>query len=175
MFFKELVRVYWTHGRHFYSKRLAVHSGYTVFSICACWELNPQHFVRFTQCSTTEPQEHHFSFFALSNLVTQTCLHFHMTGQLATSEHAKCTFFIYNLLLHLFASLRRIMYFDVAKFSIKLFSFVYFSVSVVRQRDEYKIVTETRPIKTTYPALPSKMLICTKILIYNRASSVKII
>ncbi len=41
-----------------------------------------------------------------------------------------------------------ILYFDAAKFSIKLFSFVYFTVSVVRQQNEYEIVTETRPIKT---------------------------
>ncbi len=88
---------------------------------------------------------YYFSFFALSNLLTQTCLHFRRTGQL-TSEHAKCT---YYLLLHLFASLCHILYFDAAKFSIKLFSLVYFSVSVVRQRDEYEIVTETRSIKTT--------------------------
>ncbi len=40
------------------------------------------------------------------------------------------------------------LYFDVAKFSIKLFSLVYFTVSVVRQRNEYEIVTETWPIKT---------------------------
>ncbi len=33
-------------------------------------------------------------------------------------------------------------YFDAAKFSIKLVSLVDFSVSVVRQRDEYEIVTE---------------------------------
>ncbi len=39
-----------------------------------------------------------------------------------------------------------ILYFDEAKFSIKL---VYFTVSVVRQRNENEIVTETRPIKTT--------------------------
>ncbi len=39
-----------------------------------------------------------------------------------------------------------ILYFDEAKFSIKL---VYFTVSVVRQRNEYEIVTETWPIKTT--------------------------
>ncbi len=39
-----------------------------------------------------------------------------------------------------------ILYFDEAKFSIKL---VYFTVSVVRQRNEYEIVTEMRPIKTT--------------------------
>ncbi len=32
---------------------------------------------------------------------------------------------------------------------IKLFSLVYFTVSVVRQRNEYEIVTETRPIKAT--------------------------
>ncbi len=41
-----------------------------------------------------------------------------------------------------------ILYFDAAKFSIKLFSFIYFTVSVVRQQNEYEIVTETRPIKT---------------------------
>ncbi len=39
-----------------------------------------------------------------------------------------------------------ILYFDEAKFSIKL---VYFTVSVVRQQNEYEIVTETWPIKTT--------------------------
>ncbi len=42
-----------------------------------------------------------------------------------------------------------ILYFDEAKFSIKLFSLVYFTVSVVKQQNEYEIVTETRPIKTT--------------------------
>ncbi len=39
-----------------------------------------------------------------------------------------------------------ILYFDEAKFSIKL---VYFTVSVVRQWNEYEIVTEMRTIKTT--------------------------
>ncbi len=42
-----------------------------------------------------------------------------------------------------------ILYFDAAKFSTKLFSFKYFTVFVVRQWDEYEIVTETLPIKTT--------------------------
>ncbi len=42
-----------------------------------------------------------------------------------------------------------VAYFDAAKFSIKLFSFVYFPFSVVRQRDKYEMVTVTRPIKTT--------------------------
>ncbi len=42
-----------------------------------------------------------------------------------------------------------ILYFDAAKFSIKQFSFIYFTVSVVRQRNEYEKVIETRPIKTT--------------------------
>ncbi len=65
-----------------------------------------------------------------------------------------------HLLLHLFVILTNviqtnvplcahILYFDEAKFSIKLFSLVYFTVSVVRQRNEYEIVTETRSIKTT--------------------------
>ncbi len=56
---------------------------------------------------------------------------------------------MYYLLLHLFASLCHILYFDAAKFSVKLFSLIYFTVSVVRQRDEYEIVTETQPIKTS--------------------------
>ncbi len=42
-----------------------------------------------------------------------------------------------------------VAYFDGAKFSIKLFSFIYFIVSVVRQWDEYEIMTDTWPIKTT--------------------------
>ncbi len=50
-----------------------------------------------------------------------------------------------------------VAYFDAAKFSLKLFSFIYFIVSIVRQRDGYKIVTEMQPIKTTLKALPSKM------------------
>ncbi len=33
---------------------------------------------------------HYFSFFALSNLLTQTCLNFCRKGQLTSSEHAKC-------------------------------------------------------------------------------------
>ncbi len=41
-----------------------------------------------------------------------------------------------------------ILYFDGAKFSIKQFSLVYFTVSVVRRWGEYELVTETRPIKT---------------------------
>ncbi len=45
--------------RHFYPKRLTVHSGYTTFSsVCVSWEFNPQPFALLTQCSTTEPQEH---------------------------------------------------------------------------------------------------------------------
>ncbi len=42
-----------------------------------------------------------------------------------------------------------ILYFDAAKFSIKQFSFIYFTVSVVRQRNEFEKVIETQPIKTT--------------------------
>ncbi len=92
------------------------------------------------------PGSHYFSFFALSNLLTQTCLHFRTTGQLTSSEHAKCKFIIYY---YICLPLCHILHFDAAKFSIKLFSLIYFTVSVVRQRNEYEIVTETRPIKTT--------------------------
>ncbi len=39
--------------------------------------------------------------------------------------------------------------FNAAKFSIKLFYFIYLTVYVVSQRDEYEIMTETRPFKKT--------------------------
>ncbi len=41
------------------------------------------------------------------------------------------------------------LYLDAAKFSIKQFSLIYFTVSGVRQRNEYEKVIETRLIKTT--------------------------
>ncbi len=44
-------------------------------------------------------------------------------------------------------SVPHILYFDAAKFSIKLFSLIYFTVSVVRQRNEYEIVNATQPIQ----------------------------
>ncbi len=80
------------------------------------------------------------SFFALSNLLTQTCLHFCTQGS-SSYENAKYTFIIYYYIC--FPIFAHILYFDAAKFSIKLFSLVYFTVSVVRQRNEYEIVTET--------------------------------
>ncbi len=92
------------------------------------------------------PGSHYFSFFALSNLLTQTCLHFRTTGQLTFSEHAKCTYIIHYYIC--FPLCAHILYFDAAKFSIKLFSLIYLTVSVVRQRNEYEIVTETRVINT---------------------------
>ncbi len=41
------------------------------------------------------------------------------------------------------------LFFNAAKFSIKLFYFIHFTVSFVSQRDEYEIVTETQPFKNT--------------------------
>ncbi len=53
------------------------------------------------------------------------------TGQLTSSEHAKCAFIIhYYICLPLCA---HILYFDAAKFSIKQFSLIYLTVYVVRQ------------------------------------------
>ncbi len=83
------------------------------------------------------PGSHYFSFYALSNLLTQTCLHFCTQGS-SSYENAKYTFIIYYYIC--FPIFAHILYFDEAKFSIKL---VYFTVSVVRQRNEYEIVTET--------------------------------
>ncbi len=42
-----------------------------------------------------------------------------------------------------------ILYFNAAKFSIKLFYFVYFTVSFVSQWDKYEIVTKTHPFTNT--------------------------
>ncbi len=84
------------------------------------------------------PGSYYFSLFALSNLLTQTCLHFCTTELLTSSEHAKSTFIIEFVCLSV---PHTVAYFDAAKFSIKLFSFIYFPVSVVRQWDEYEIVT----------------------------------
>ncbi len=85
-------------------------------------------------------------FFALRNLLTQVCLHVRTTRKL-TFEHAKCTFIFYYFICFLLCA--HILCFDAAKCSIKQFSFIYFTVSFVKQRNEHEIVTETRPIKTT--------------------------
>ncbi len=42
-----------------------------------------------------------------------------------------------------------ILYFNAAKFSIKLFNFIYLTVYVVSQQDKYEIMTETRPFKNS--------------------------
>ncbi len=39
--------------------------------------------------------------------------------------------------------------FNAAKFSIKLFYFIYLTVSFVSQRNKYEIVTETQPFNNT--------------------------
>ncbi len=80
---------------------------------------------------------------------------------LFTFSHDRSAHFFLNMLnLHLLSIITflclsvphtAIAYFDAAKFSIKLFLFIYRPVSVLRQGDEYEyeIVTETQPIKTT--------------------------
>ncbi len=94
------------------------------------------------------PGSHYFSFFALINLLTNlftflqdSAAHFFWTCKM----HIAYIIYYYICLSHC----AHILYFDAAKFSIKLFSFIYLTVSVVSQRDEYEIVTETQPIKTT--------------------------
>ncbi len=114
---------------------------------------------------------HYFTFFARSNLLTQACSHFCRTGQLTSSEHAQLRLHLLFINIHFFPLCAHILCFDAAKFSIKLFSLIYFTVSVVRQRDECEIMTETRPIKTRLrDQISSKMLICTKILIIEPLS-----
>ncbi len=45
-------------SRHFYPKRLTVHSGYIFFVSMCSLGIEPTTFALLTQCSTTEPQEH---------------------------------------------------------------------------------------------------------------------
>ncbi len=79
------------------------------------------------------PGSHYFSSSALSNLLTQTGLHFHTTS----SEHAKYTFIT-------FVCLSVPTYCILIKLnSQKKFSLIYLTVSVVRQHNEYEIETET--------------------------------
>ncbi len=51
----------------------------------------------------------------------------------------------YFICLPLYA---HILYFDAAKFSIKLFSLIYITVSIVRKRNDCEKMNEMRPIKT---------------------------
>ncbi len=43
-----------------------------------------------------------------------------------------------------------ILYFNAGTFAIRLFYFIYFTVSLVSQRDKYEIVTETQLFKKHY-------------------------
>ncbi len=78
----------------------------------------------------------------------QSCLHFCTTVLLTSSEHAKCTFIIYYCIC--FPLCTHKLYFNAAKFLIKQFSLINLTVSVVRQQNEYEIVTETRSIRLDY-------------------------
>ncbi len=42
-----------------------------------------------------------------------------------------------------------ILYFNAAKFLIKLFYFIFLTIYVVSQHDKYEIMTETRPFKNS--------------------------
>ncbi len=81
--------------------------------------------------------------------ITQTCLHYLLDR--AAHFFWKCKMYIAYIIYYCiyFPLCTYILYFDAAKFSIKLFSLIYFTVSVVKQRKEYEIVTETWPIKTS--------------------------
>ncbi len=100
------------------------------------------HMLDIRQIKKEIPGTHYFSFFTLSNLLTQTCLPVYIFARQSSS-------LLLNMqTVHLLFIIRFVcLYFDAVKFS-KLFSLIYFTVSVVRQRDDYEIVTETRPIKT---------------------------
>ncbi len=90
---------------------------------------------------------HYFSVFVLSNLLTQACLHFCTAGQLFFWTCKIYTAYIVYYYI-CFPLCAHILYFDAAKFSIKLFSFIDLTISVVRQCNEYEKVIETRPSKT---------------------------
>ncbi len=89
----------------------------------------------FQRTSKETPGSYYFSFFALSYLLTQTCLHFctQASSLLLNMQNAHLLF-INTFVSH---SVPTYCILTAAKFSIKLFSFIYFTPSVVRQRDEY--------------------------------------
>ncbi len=117
------------------------HEDQTCFKGHSCFSKNLFMSIRHEKRNTRFP----LLLFLCTEQFTQTCLHFCTQGS-SSSENAKCTFNIYYYIC--FPIFAHILYFDEAKYSIKLFSLVYFTVSVVRQWNEYEIVTETRPIKT---------------------------
>ena len=53
-------------------------------------------------------------------------------------------------LLFSYSPCSHIMYFNLAEFPIKLFSFTCFSVTIVRKWNRYEMVTETGPIEVTF-------------------------
>ncbi len=104
----------------------------------------------------------HYFFLCTEQFTDTNPFTFLHTGQLF---FWKCKMYIYYLLLHLFPSLCPHTVFWWSYILNKTVFIGIFTVSVVRQRNEYEIVTETRPIKTRvglHNQLPSKMLICTK-------------
>ncbi len=61
--YPNIYRTY-TFSRRFYPKRLTLKRKFV--SMCVPWELNPQPLALLTQCSTTEPQEHYYMYWLLT-------------------------------------------------------------------------------------------------------------
>ncbi len=88
---------------------------------------------------------HYFSFFALSNTYTNL---FDFLQDRAAHFFWTCKMYIaYIVYYYICLPQCHILYFDAAKFSLNLFSLIYFTVSVVDKRNEYEKETETRPIR----------------------------
>ncbi len=92
------------------------------------------------------PGSYYFSFFALSNLLTQTCLHFCTQGSSLLLKMQN----VHLLFIITFVSLSVPTYCILMKLILNKNCFHWYILlfSVVRQRNEYEIVTETRSIKT---------------------------
>ncbi len=76
------------------------------------------------------PGSHYFSFFALSKLLTQPCLHFlhDRTALLLNMQHVHSLYYLISL-----PRFAHILYFHAPNFLIKQISLIYFTVSVVKQ------------------------------------------
>ncbi len=81
------------------------------------------------------PGSYYFSLFALRNLLTQACLHFarQSNSLLLNMQNVHLLFIITFVCLSV---PQTVAYLDAAKFSIKLFSLIYFPASVVRRLEE---------------------------------------
>ncbi len=99
------------------------------------------------------PGSHYFSFFALSNLLTQTCLHYCTTGQLFLWT---CKMYIAYIVYYCicFPLCAHILYFDADKFSINCFHWYILQFLLSDNRMDMKKWLKRDPLRPNQLSLP---------------------